>query len=85
MANYPIPEPYRSPDLALVPAQTAPRAEYYYYDYYSTTTTTTTTNNNNNNNNNNITPALSLILLLVSIFLEFVVSIVLYLCVCVMY
>ena len=83
MANYPVPEPYRSPDLALVPAQTAPRAEYYYYDYYSTTTTTTTTTNNNNNNN--ITPALSLILLLVSIFLEFVVSIVLYLCVCVMY
>ena len=83
MANYPIPEPYRSPDLALVPAQTAPRAEYYYYDYYSTTTTTTTTTTTNNNNN--ITPALSLILLLVSIFLEFVVSIVLYLCVCVMY
>jgi hypothetical protein len=41
-------------------------------------TTTTTTNNNNNNT----TTALSLILLLVSIFLEFVVSIVLYLCVC---
>ena len=47
MANYPLgtcpgcslPEPYRSPDYALVPVQTSSRAEYY--------------NNNNNNNNNN--------------------------------
>jgi len=29
-----LPEPYRSPDWALVPAQTGPRAEYYYYYYY---------------------------------------------------
>jgi len=28
-----VPKPYRSPDWALVPAQTSPRAEYYYYYY----------------------------------------------------
>jgi hypothetical protein len=33
-----VPESYRSPDWALVPAKTGLRAEYYYY-YYSTTTT----------------------------------------------
>jgi hypothetical protein len=42
-----VPEPYRSPDWALVPAQISPRA------VNTTTTTTTTTTNNNNNNNNN--------------------------------
>jgi hypothetical protein len=29
-----VPEPYRLPDKALVPAKTGPRAEYYYYYYY---------------------------------------------------
>jgi hypothetical protein len=39
-----VPEPYRSPDWALVPEKPAQGLN---------TTTTTTTNNNNNNNNNN--------------------------------
>jgi hypothetical protein len=36
-----VPEPYRSPDWALIPVKPAQRLN---------TTTTTTTNNNNNNN-----------------------------------
>jgi hypothetical protein len=29
-----MPEPYRLPDWALVPAKIGPKAEYFYYYYY---------------------------------------------------
>jgi hypothetical protein len=45
-----VPEPYLSPDWALIPAKQAQRL--------NTTTTTTTNINNNNNNNNNFSIAL---------------------------
>jgi hypothetical protein len=46
-----VPESYRSPDWALVPAKPAQRLNTT--TTTTTTTLTTTTTNNNNNNNNN--------------------------------